>query len=122
MDDIDVRNLPALESDATLDALIETFNARLIAAHDDHSYVGSWTPTIKVGPGDADTLTLPTVRLVVATGKDELERARATLFAAHLLQAGRDTARQLWQQAAPHEGERFMAWVRADVEWKRAKQ
>lgn len=114
----DIEMLPELSGDQTLQSLIETFNARVISADSKEHYVGNMTARIRTGE---DTyLTLPTVRLHYACHKAELERARATLFASHLLQQGRETARALWMQVAPWEGREFMAWVKADIEWKRS--
>lgn len=116
---IDIRNLPALEGDATVESLMETFNARLLYAESASEYVGNWTPCVKVGPRDADVVQLPTVRLAYACHKAELERARATVFASYLLQVGRDEARALWLKAVDYETPEFMAWCRQDIEWKK---
>jgi len=113
----DIQNLPELSGDQTLQSLIETFNARIVSAESKEHYVGNMTAKVQVG--ESDYITLPTVRLEYASHKAELERARATLFASHLLQQGRETARELWKQALPWEGAQFMAWVRKDIEWKR---
>ena len=117
---IDIRNIPELADDETMNALVETFNARLDSAETEHHYVGNWTPCVKIGPEDDDKIRLPTVRLVYACHKAELERARATVFAAHLLQCGRDEARSLWLQVEPWESAEFMRWCREDIEWKRS--
>jgi len=110
--------LPQLAGDQTLQSLIETFNARVIQAESEEHYIGNLTARVQVG--ESEFVTLPTIRLVYACHKAELERARATLFASYLLQHGRESARELWKQAAPWEGPQFMAWVREDIEWKRA--
>ncbi|WP_299312995.1 hypothetical protein [uncultured Halomonas sp.] len=115
---LNLATMPQLSGDQTLQSLVETFNARVIQAETEEEYIGNWTSTVRVG--ESEYIKLPTVRLVFACGKAELERARATLFASHLLQQGRETARELWKQAAPWEGSEFMAWVKADIEWKRA--
>jgi len=110
--------MPELSGDQTLQSLVETFNARVIQAETDAEFIGNWSTTIRVG--EDEHIKMPTVRLVFACGKAELERARATLFASHLLQQGRETARDLWKRALPWEGPEFMAWVKLDIEWKRA--
>lgn len=115
---IDLRDIPALADDAALNALVETFNARIEAVDSKHHYVGNWTPTVKIGADEY--VTLPTVRLVYACHKAELERARATVFAEYLLQAGRNSARDMWLKTKDWESADFMAWCREDIEWKRA--
>ena len=114
----DIEMLPELSGDQTLQALIETFDARVISADSKEHYVGNMTARVKTG--EDEYISLPTVRLHYACHKAELERARATLFASHLLQQGRETARALWKQVAPWEGPQFMAWVKVDIEYKRA--
>jgi len=118
MTSLNLASMPELAGDQTLQSLVETFNARVIQAETEAEYIGNWTSTVRIG--ESEYLRLPTVRLVCACGKSELERARATLFASHLLQHGRETARDLWKKALPWEGQEFMAWVRTDIEWKRA--
>lgn len=115
----DIQNLPELSGDQTLQSLIETFDARIISAESKEHFVGNLTARVRIG--EDEYITLPTVRLEYASHKAQLERARATLFASHLLQQGRETARALWKQAAPWEGEQFMRWVRVDIEYKRAQ-
>jgi hypothetical protein len=116
MSDVDLNSIPELGEDQVLNSLIETFDARLIQAESRENYIGNLTTRVRMG--EHEYLTLPTVRLTVACSKAELERARATMFATYLLQLGRESARQLWKQVAPWEGEEFMAWVKLDVEWK----
>ena len=118
MSSLSINTMPELSGDAALQSLIETFDARVIQAETKAAYIGNLTQRVKIG--EDEYLTLPTVRLVMACHKGELERARATMFATHLLQQGRETARALWQQVAPWEGKEFMAWVRLDIEYKRA--
>ncbi len=118
MSDINMQSMPVLGDDKVLESLIETFNARVIQAETETHYIGNLTFQVQVG--ESEFLTLPSVRLVYACHKAELERARATLFASHLLQLGRETARALWKQVAPWEGPEFMSWVKLDIEWKRA--
>jgi len=117
---IDTRTLPELEQDETLQALVDTFNARLISAESEHSYVGNWTPCVKLGEAQGETLTLPTVRLVYACEKAELERSRATLFAAYLLKQEKTQARALWDAASENEAPEFMRWTLEDIKWKRS--
>ena len=117
MTSLNLATMPQLAGDQTLQSLIETFGARVIQAETAEEYIGNWTTTVRIG--EDEYIKLPTVRLVFACGKAELERARATLFASHLLQQGRETARDLWKRALPWEGAEFMAWVREDIEWKR---
>lgn len=119
MSSLSINTMPELSGDAALQSLIETFDARVIQAETKAAYIGNLTQRVKIG--EDEYLTLPTVRLTIASGKAELERARATMFATHLLQQGRETARALWQQVAPWEGKEFMAWVKKDIEWKRAQ-
>lgn len=114
---LDISSMPELAGDAALQSLIETFDARVIQAETEAEYIGNLSTRVRVG--ESDYITLPTVRLVFACSKAELERARATMFASHLLQQGRETARELWKQAAPWEGKQFMGWVKLDIEWKR---
>lgn len=116
---VDISSMPELADDAVLNSLIETFEARIIQAETTEDYIGNWSTRVRIG--EDEYITLPTVRLVFACNKAELERARATLFASHLLQLGRESARELWKQAAPWEGRQFMEWVRLDVEWKKAQ-
>ena len=118
MSSLNLAGIPALADDATLQSLIETFNARVIQAESKEHYIGNLTARVKVG--EDDYVTLPTVRLHLACHKAELERARATMFASYLLQQGRETARELWKRVAPWEGQAFMGWVKQDIEWKRA--
>lgn len=118
MTSLNLASMPELSGDQTLQSLVETFNARVIQAETDAEYIGNWTSTVRVG--ETEHIRLPTVRVVFACGKAELERARATLFASHLLTQGRETARELWMRALPWEGPEFMSWVRADIEWKRS--
>lgn len=118
MPSVNLQSMPWLGGDDAIQSLVDTFNARVVQAETDHHYIGNLTFRVQIGEGEF--LTLPTVRLVYACHKAELERARATMFASHLLQQGRETARALWQQVAPWEGKEFMAWVKQDIEWKRA--
>jgi len=117
MSGVDLQSMPELGDDQVLASLIETFDARLIQAETRDHYIGSLTTRVRTG--ESEYLTLPTVRLVVACSKAELERARATMFATFLLQLGRESARELWRQVAPWEGETFMSWVKLDIAWKR---
>lgn len=117
MSGVDLQSMPELAEDQVLNSLIETFDARVIQAETKEHYIGSLTTRVRMG--EHEYLTLPTVRLVVACSKAELERARATMFATYLLQLGRESAREIWTQVAPWEGKEFMAWVKLDIEWKR---
>ncbi|WP_163557545.1 hypothetical protein [Halomonas sp. NO4] len=118
MTDLALDTMPEMSEDETLNSLLETFNARLLAAESKDHYIGNVTTRVRIG--EHEYLTLPTVRITVAAHKAELERARATMFATYLLQLGREQARELWKMAAPWEGQHFMAWVKLDIEWKRA--
>lgn len=118
MSSLNLAGIPDLADDAALQSLIETFDARVINAQSKEHYVGNLTARVRTG--ESDYITLPTIRLTYVSHKAELERARATLFASHLLQQGRETARAIWQQVAPWEGPEFMSWVKLDIEWKRA--
>jgi hypothetical protein len=117
MSDIDYKSIPALAEDQTLDSLMETFNARLLMAESNEHFVGNLTVTVKIGP--EEFVTLPTVRLVTAANKVELERARATLFASYLMRQSREEARRLFVAAKQYEGDSWIAWVKLDVEWKK---
>lgn len=119
MSDIDYKSLPGFTEDSVLDSLVETFNARLVQAESKEHFVGNLTITVRTG--EKDHITLPTVRLVTAAHKGNLERARATLFAAYLLRLGREEARRIFTAAMQWESEEFMGWTRLDIEWKRKK-
>lgn len=119
MSGVDIQTLPELGNDEVLESLISTFNARLVQADTAEHYIGNVTTRIRLG--EHEYLTLPTVRLTLACHKAELERARATMFATYLVQLGRDSARNLWKQAAQWEGSEFMSWVKLDVLTKQQK-
>ena len=119
MTDIDYKGVPGFANDSVLDSLIETFNARLIQAESREHYVGNLTLTVRLG--QEEYLTLPTVRIVVASRKDQLERARATLFASYLLRLSQEQARETFIKAKAWESEEFMAWTKVDIEWKRKR-
>jgi hypothetical protein len=106
--------LPEFKNDAILRELIETFDARVDWAQNKTHALG--TMTLRVRVGEAEHIDLPTVRLLTATSKAGLERARAGQFADYLIGQGRETARSLWRQSALWESEAFMGWVRDDVE------
>jgi hypothetical protein len=120
MPSVNFNDLPELAGDDAIQSLIDTFNARIVYAETETQYIGNMTATVQVG--EDEFITLPTVRLMFACHKAELERARATMFATYLLEKGRETAIDLWKRAAPWEGKRFMEWVRLDIQWKRANQ
>src|SRR5690554_6250434 len=86
--------MPELADDPTFQALVATFNARLINAQTQAEFVG--TMTLRVRVGETDFITLPTVRLITAENKAALEQARASLFATYLMQLTREQARYLW--------------------------
>lgn len=105
--------LPEFADDETLRDLIATFDARVDWAQNKTHCLG--TLTMRVQIGDAEHIDLPTVRLVTATSKVGLERARAGQFAEFLMIQGRQEARRLWGSAAVWESVEFMGWVRDDV-------
>lgn len=109
----DERMLPEFQDDETLKRIIEMFDARVEYAHNPNQVIGSMS--MKVRTGEDDWLEMQPVRLVTATSKANLERARAVQFAEYLLGQGRQTARGIWQQAAQWESEMFMEWVKTDV-------
>lgn len=119
MTDIDYKGIPGFTEDSTLESLMETFNARLVQAESREYYVGNLTLTVKTG--ENESVTLPTLRLVTASHKAELERARATLFAAYLLRLDKAQARRLLDSAALHESDEFIGWTKIDVAWKYKK-
>lgn len=117
MTDLSLTEIPELEGDENLQQLIDTFDARLVAAQTKHHYVGTVSSSVRIG--EDDYIRLPSVRLTLCVHKAELERARASLFAAWLIRQSQEEARRVWKLAAQWEGKEFMAWVREDVEWKR---
>lgn len=119
MSDIDYKSLPGFAEDSVLDSLVETFNARLVQAESKHHFVGSLTLQVRIG--EDEFITLPTVRIITASHKGELERARATLFASYLLRLDRDTARDQFVAAMQWEAKEFIGWTRLDIEWKRKR-
>ena len=112
---LNLATMPQLSGDQTLQSLVETFNARVIQAETEEEYIGNWTSTVRIG--ESEHIKLPTVRLVFASGKAELERARATLFASHLLQQAPRPAPPVEGQARPAPAEirlspgREASWV-----------
>ena len=118
--DVDLQTLPELGDDAVLQGLISTFNARVIHAETEAAYIGTLSTRVKLDDPEGDThLTLPSIRLVVACSKAELERARATQVAHYLIGLGKESATELWHRIAAGEGRAFMAAVKRDVEYKR---
>lgn len=105
--------LPEFKDDETLRELIETFDARVDWAQNKTHALG--TLTMRVQVGQDEHIDLPCVRLLTATSKAGLERARAGQFAEHLMSQGREAARSLWKRATDWESAVFMGWVREDV-------
>jgi hypothetical protein len=102
--------IPEIENDNAVQTLIETFNARLVMAHNKTHFYGELNTRVQYGSDNF--ITLPPVFFSIACAKDELEReAIPSMFAYWLIQ-NPDRVQTVGRGAARYNSDEFMGKVR----------